>query len=128
MQQVGSGRSAWDVFDYDVIVRKVCQACQASVTKHTQENVNVNHIMPPAPPVDVVEDDEGSSSKLTLADNTIKPPDPPVPVVAPASWNKLQIESEVDEEEDLGEVGENTAQKNNIEFSMTGATDLDGLD
>ena len=39
MQQVGSGRSAWDVFDYDVIVRKVCQA---SVTKHTQENVNVN--------------------------------------------------------------------------------------
>lgn len=93
-----------------------------------QENVNVNHIMPPAPPVDVVEDDEGSSSKLTLADNTIKPPDPPVPVVAPASWNKLQIESEGDEEEDLGEVGENTAQKNNIEFSMTGATDLDGLD
>ena len=51
-----------------------------------------------------------------------------MPVVAPASWNKLQIESEGDEEEDLGEVGENTAQKNNIEFSMTGATDLDGLD
>merc|ERR1711907_419078 len=81
-----------------------------------QENVNMNHIMPPAPPSETEEGEELIEKNNYLAGDARKPPFSPATSELSTSWNKLQIESEEDEEEgeqDIDKqqemVGENAA-------------------
>ena len=104
-----------------------------------QENVNINHIMPPAPPSDAEDRETTVSKQAYTSENAIKAPTPPTDPDSTLSWNKLQIEIEDDEEgkEPNGEqqvvegedvtknTTENSVQKIGISVGMM---DLEGLD
>ena len=96
-----------------------------------QENMNMNHIMPPAPPSDA----EASMDKQRdFAESTLKPPSPPAILESSVPWSKVQIESENDEEDQQETVEENATVsfmndgvRSNGGIS-TGPVDLEALD
>ena len=96
-----------------------------------QENMNMNHIMPPAPPSDA----EASMDKQRdFAESTLKPPSPPAILESSVPWSKVQIESENDEEDQQETVEENATGsfmndgvRSNGGIS-TGPVDLEALD
>lgn len=105
-----------------------------------QENVNINHIMPPAPPSEGEGGEATMSKYACISVDATKPSVPPTEQISTTSWNKLQIESDDDEEgkdqskEEQDAVRKNATDntiENNVQNESgvsVSSMDLEGLD